>query len=118
MDGFRVVHKQLLKIKDILEQHYRDMQDIEFTIERGNLFMLQTRAGKRTGPAACKIACDMVKEKLIDERRALLQIPAGDLIQCLLPSFDPKAKIRDKVLATGLPASPGAAVGKVAPGYP
>jgi len=110
----RKVHKQLLEIKEILEQHYRDMQDIEFTIERGQLFMLQTRNGKRTGPAACKIACEFVKEGLIDERQALLQIRAADIIQCLLPSFDPKAKNQDNVLTTGLPASPGAAVGKLA----
>ena len=105
------VHKQLLSIKGTLEDHYTDMQDIEFTIERGELFMLQTRTGKRTGPAAVKIACDMVKEKRIDEKTALLRIPAGDLTQLLLPSFDPSKKSADKLLATGLPASPGASVG-------
>ncbi len=110
----RAVYRQLLGIKDTLEQHYRDMQDIEFTIERGKLFMLQTRTGKRTGAAAVKIACDMVKEKLIDEKTALLRIPAGDLIQLLLPSFSPKAKKAATVLTKGLPASPGAAVGKPA----
>ena len=105
-------HKQLLKIKDKLEKHYKDVQDFEFTIERGTLYMLQTRRGKRTGPAAVKIACDMVKEKLINQREALLRVPANDLNQLLLPSFDPNAK-RD-VVAEGLPASPGAAVGSLA----
>jgi pyruvate,orthophosphate dikinase len=106
------VYKQLLQIKDKLEAHFREMQDFEFTIERGKLFMLQTRNGKRTGFAAVKIACDMVKEKRIDEKEALLRVPANDLNQLLLPSFDPKGR-RD-VLAKGLPASPGAAVGKLA----
>ncbi|MFO0789141.1 MAG: pyruvate, phosphate dikinase [Pirellulales bacterium] len=112
------VHKQLLEIKDTLENHYRDVQDIEFTIEKGTLFMLQTRNGKRTGTAAVKIACDMVKEKLIDEKTAVVRVPAGDLIQLLLPSFSPAAKAAAKkegsVLTKGLPASPGAAVGKLA----
>ena len=108
------VHKQLLEIKDILEQHYRDMQDIEFTIEGGNLFMLQTRNGKRTGAAAVKVACDMVREKLIDEKTALRRIPANDLTQLLLPSFSSAAKKQVTVLTTGLPASPGAAVGRLA----
>ena len=112
------VHKQLLEIKDILENHYRDVQDIEFTIEKGTLYMLQTRNGKRTGAAAVKIACDMCKEKLIDEKTAVLRIPAGDLTQLLLPSFAPAAKQQAKkdgaLLTIGLPASPGAAVGKLA----
>ncbi|HEX5471657.1 MAG TPA: pyruvate, phosphate dikinase, partial [Lacipirellulaceae bacterium] len=112
------VYKQLLEIKDTLENHYRDVQDIEFTIERGTLFMLQTRNGKRTGAAAVKIACDMVKEKLIDEKTAVLRIPAGDLTQLLLPSFTPhgkqQAKKDGRLLTRGLPASPGAAVGKLA----
>jgi pyruvate,orthophosphate dikinase len=108
------VYDQLLKIKDKLEQHYRDVQDIEFTIERGTLFMLQTRAGKRTGAAAVRIACDMVKEKLIDEKTAVMRIPAGDLTQLLLPSFIPTAKKSGQTLTVGLPASPGAAVGKPA----
>jgi pyruvate,orthophosphate dikinase len=112
------VHKQLLEIKDKLESHYRDVQDIEFTIEKGTLFMLQTRNGKRTGAAAVKIACDMVKEKLIDEKTGVLRIPAGDLTQLLLPSFVPAAKTQAKkegrLLTLGLPASPGAAVGKLA----
>ena len=105
------VYKQLLGIKDILENHYRDMQDIEFTIEKGNLFMLQTRTGKRTGAAAVKLACDMVREKLIDEKEALLRIPANALTQLLLPSFTPAGKANADVLTQGLPASPGASVG-------
>ncbi|MBX3433578.1 MAG: pyruvate, phosphate dikinase [Pirellulales bacterium] len=112
------VHKQLLGIKDQLEKHYKDVQDIEFTIERGTLFMLQTRNGKRTGAAAVKIACDMVKEGLIDEKTAVKRIPAGDLTQLLLPSFSAAAKQDAKkaggLLCVGLPASPGAAVGKLA----
>ncbi len=108
------VYDQLIKIKGTLEKHYREMQDIEFTIERGVLYMLQTRTGKRTGFAAVRIACDMVGERLIDEKTALLRIPAGDLTQLLLPSFDPVAKKVARVLTRGLPASPGAAVGKPA----
>ncbi|TWT47641.1 pyruvate, phosphate dikinase [Botrimarina hoheduenensis] len=108
------VHDELMKIKDKLEKHYKDVQDIEFTIERGKLYMLQTRTGKRTGMAAVKIACDMVKEKLIDEKKAVMRIPAGDLTQLLLPSFDPAAKKKASPLTIGLPASPGAAFGKLA----
>ena len=106
------IHAQLLAVKDKLEQHYRDVQDIEFTIERGKLWMLQTRTGKRTAVAAVKIAVDMVREGLIDKKTALLRIPPLDLNQLLLPSFDPRAD-RD-VLTKGLPASPGAASGKLA----
>jgi pyruvate,orthophosphate dikinase len=108
------VYQQLLEIKKILENHYRDVQDIEFTIERKKLYMLQTRTGKRTGPAAVRIACDLVKEKLIDEVTAVKRIPAGDLTQLLLPSFDPAKKKSATVLTVGLPASPGAAVGALA----
>ena len=110
----KTVYQQLLKIKQKLEKHYKDMQDIEFTIERGELFMLQTRNGKRNGTAAVKVACDMVKERLIDEKTAVLRIPAGDLTQLLLPSFDPARKKAVEVLTKGIPASPGAAVGKLA----
>ncbi len=105
------VHAQLLGIKRTLERHTREMQDIEFTVERGELFMLQTRTGKRTGAAAVRVACDMVREKLITEKEALLRIPAGDLTQLLLPRFDDAARAGADVLATGLPASPGAASG-------
>ena len=110
----RTVYRQLLSIKKILEDHYRDMQDIEFTIERGELFMLQTRSGKRTGAASVQIACDMVREKLIDEKTAVLRVPAEDLVQILLPSFSNAAKSKARILTKGLPASPGAAVGKPA----
>jgi len=108
------VYQQLLEIKSTLEKHYREMQDIEFTIERGRLFMLQTRTGKRTGAAAVRIACEMVQEKLVDEKTAVLRIPAGDLTQLLLPSFSADAKKKATVLTRGLPASPGAAVGALA----
>ncbi len=108
------VYKQLLEIKTKLEKHYKDMQDIEFTIERGKLYMLQTRTGKRNGTAAVRVACDMVREKLIDEKTAILRIPASDLTQLLLPSFDAAKKKNVEVLTRGIPASPGAAVGKLA----
>ncbi len=108
------VYNQLLNIKARLEKHYKDMQDIEFTIERGKLYMLQTRTGKRSGIASVRIACDMLREKLIDEKTALLRIPAGDLTQLLLPSFDPAGKKKATTLTRGIPASPGAATGKLA----
>ncbi len=110
----QAVFDRLIKIKDLLERHYRDMQDIEFTIERGQLYMLQTRTGKRTGAAAVKIAVDMVEEGLIDRDTALNRVPAEDLTQVLLPSFSESAKKSVNVLAKGLPASPGAATGKLA----
>ncbi|MAI31428.1 MAG: pyruvate, phosphate dikinase [Rubripirellula sp.] len=110
----RKVYKELLAIKKVLEDHYCEMQDIEFTIERGTLFMLQTRTGKRTGVAAVKIACDMVKEKLIDQKEAVLRVPPNDLTQLLLPSFKPTARNAADVLTRGLPASPGASVGRLA----
>lgn len=106
------IYEQLLEIKRILEDHYREMQDIEFTIESGTLYLLQTRTGKRTGLAAVKIAVDMFVEGRLTRRDALVRIPANDLTQLLLPTFDPKA-VRD-VLTTGLPASPGAASGMLA----
>ena len=108
------IYKQLISIKKVLEENYRDMQDIEFTIEKGKLFMLQTRNGKRTGAAAVKMACDMVREKLITEKEALLRIPANDLTQILLPSFTVASKANAELLTIGLPASPGASVGKPA----
>jgi pyruvate, orthophosphate dikinase len=108
------VYKELIAIKNKLEKHYKDVQDIEFTIEAGTLYMLQTRTGKRTGAAAVKIACDMVKEKLITEKQAIRRIPAGDLTQLLLPSFDPAAKKKQRPLTVGLPASPGGSVGQLA----
>ena len=103
-----------MEIKDVLENHFREMQDIEFTIEKGTLYMLQTRTGKRAGGASVKIACDMVKEKLIDEKKAVLRIPAGDLSQILLPSLDPDAleaaRKSGKLLTKGVNASPGGVV--------
>ncbi|HKY05093.1 MAG TPA: pyruvate, phosphate dikinase, partial [Blastocatellia bacterium] len=105
------IYDQFVAVADKLERHYRDMQDLEFTIERGRLWMLQTRNGKRTGPAAVKIAVDMVKEGLIDERTAVLRVPAGDLDQLLHKMIDPNAKL--EVLARGINASPGAAAGRV-----
>jgi pyruvate,orthophosphate dikinase len=108
------IYKELISIKKILEKHYRDMQDIEFTIERGKLWMLQTRTGKRTAASAVKVAVDMVKSRLITKDEALLRIPAGDLVQLLLPSFTTKSKHNAKQLAKGLPASPGAATGALA----
>ncbi|HCG99046.1 MAG: pyruvate, phosphate dikinase [Candidatus Aquicultor primus] len=102
---------ELFKNMDILEKHYRDMCDIEFTIEQGKLWMLQTRIGKRTAAAALRIAAEMVEEGLITKREAVQRIDPEQLDQLLHPQFDPKAKI--KVLTKGLNASPGAAVGKV-----
>ena len=104
-------YSQLVDIGQRLEKHYRDMQDVEFTIQDGQLFMLQTRSGKRTGQAAVRIAVEMVAEGLIDKNTALTRVPAGDLDQLLHPRVDPRATV--EVIAQGLPASPGAAVGKV-----
>nr|WP_236643759.1 pyruvate, phosphate dikinase [Sphingorhabdus soli] len=103
------VFGELGRVFDTLETHYRDMQDIEFTVERGQLWMLQTRAGKRTAPAALKIAVDMAHEGLISEEEAVARVEAQALDQLLHPSLDPAA-VRD-VVARGLPASPGAASG-------
>jgi pyruvate,orthophosphate dikinase len=102
---------ELARVFDTLERHYRDMQDIEFTVERGKLWMLQTRSGKRTAKAALKLAVDMVGEGLIDEREAILRVDPMALDQLLHPTLDPDAP-RD-VLAKGLPASPGAASGAI-----
>ncbi len=105
------VYKQLRDITSKLEKHYRDVQDFEFTVQEGTLFMLQTRTGKRTAHAAIKIAVDMVKENLISKDEAVLRVEPASLDQLLHPIIDPKAKI--EVIAKGLPASPGAASGKV-----
>jgi len=105
------IYNQFVEVAQKLEKHYRDMQDLEFTVERGKLWMLQTRNGKRTGPAGVRIAVEMVKEGLIDERTALMRIPAGDLDQLLHKMVDPKAKLN--VVTKGINASPGAASGKV-----
>jgi pyruvate,orthophosphate dikinase len=104
-------YQQLHMIRDILEKHYKDMQDIEFTIESGKLYMLQTRTGKRTASAAIKVAVDMEREGLIDEKTAVLRVSPGHLDQVLHPSLDPNAP--RKIIAKGLPASPGAVSGQV-----
>ena len=104
----------LMAVRLQLEAHYRDVQDIEFTIERGKFWMLQTRTGKRTAAAAVKIAADMVEEGLVDKREALLRIPPGDLTQLLLPSYSDEDKASATLVAQGLPASPGASWGKLA----
>jgi len=108
-------YEEFLKICDLLERHYRDMQDVEFTIERGKLWMLQTRTGKRTAAAAVKIAVDMVKEGLITKKEALMRVTPDQVDQFLHPRFDPeavqKAKEEGRLLAVGLNASPGAASG-------
>ena len=105
------VFKELDKILVILEKHYKDMQDVEFTVENKKLWMLQTRSGKRTSKSAVKIAVDMVKEKLISKKEALLRIDANSLDTLLHPTLDEKSSIN--IIARGLPASPGAACGKV-----
>jgi pyruvate, orthophosphate dikinase len=105
------IYKQFRDIAERLEQHYRDMQDIEFTVERGKLYMLQTRSGKRSAEAAVRIALDMVKEGLIDQRTAVSRVPAESLDQLFHARIDPKATIT--VAAKGLNASPGAATGQI-----
>lgn len=105
------VYQELVGITKRLEEHYRDVQDFEFTIQQGKLYMLQTRTGKRTGPAAVKIAVDMVREKLITPKEAVLRVEPDQLNQLLHPRIDPAARV--KAIAKGLNASPGAAVGKV-----
>ncbi len=108
------VYQELLEVRDKLEKHYRDMQDIEFTIERGKLWMLQTRTGKRTARAAIKIAVDMVKEGLISKEEAVMRVTPEQVDTLLHPQFDPEAKAKAKVIAKGVNASPGAAVGQLA----
>ena len=108
---FPEVFAEFKAVVERLEAHYRDMQDIEFTVERGRLYMLQTRNGKRTAKAALKVAVDLVSEGVIDENEAVMRVEPGSLDQLLHPAIDPKA-IRD-VVAQGLPASPGAATGKI-----
>ncbi len=106
-------HKELLRICKVLEKHFRDVQDFEFTIEEEKVFMLQTRNGKRTGLAAVRIACEMVKERLISWKDAVKRIPADDLDQLLAPVFDRAAVKKASAIAKGLPAGPGAATGRV-----
>jgi pyruvate,orthophosphate dikinase len=109
--GMPVIYSQLESIYKKLEVHFKDMQDIEFTIQNGKLYMLQTRTGKRTAKAAINIAVDMVKEGLIDKKTAVLRIKPEQLDQLLHPMIDPASPV--EVIAKGLPASPGAAVGKI-----
>ena len=107
------VYKEFVRIANLLEEHYSDMQDMEFTIENGKLFMLQTRNGKRTAQAALKIAVDMVNEGMITKEEALLRVEPKQLDQLLHPTFDIESLKSGKVIATGLAASPGAATGKI-----
>ena len=106
-------YAELIKVRATLEKHFKDVQDIEFTIQEGKLFMLQTRNGKRTAAAALKFSIDMVKEKLIDWKTAILRNPADQLDQLLAPIFDPAEIKKATIIATGLPAGPGAATGKI-----
>ena len=110
---FPDIYKQFLGICDTLEKHYRDMQDMEFTIENGKLYMLQTRNGKRTAAAAIKIACDLIDEGMVSEEEALMQIDAKSLDMLLHPRFDDVALKSAKPIAKAIAASPGAAVGKI-----
>jgi pyruvate,orthophosphate dikinase len=112
-DAMPKSYAELLKVRATLEKHFKDVQDIEFTIQEGKLFMLQTRNGKRTAAAALKFAADMVREKLIDWETAVLRNPAEQLEQLLAPIFDPVEVKKATVIATGLPAGPGAATGKI-----
>ena len=107
------VYKELDAIQKRLEKHYHDMQDIEFTIEKGRLWMLQCRVGKRNGPAAVRMAVDMVKEKLIKKEEAVMRVTPAQLDELLHPIIDPKVEKDQKVLAKGLPAGPGGATGQV-----
>ena len=105
------VYAEFVRATHLLESHYRDMQDMEFTVERGKFWMLQTRNGKRTARAALRIAVEMANEGLIDKQEAILRIEPAALDQLLHPTIDPKAE--RKIIATGLPASPGAACGEI-----
>ena len=109
----RKIYGQLINIRKKLEKHYKEVQDLEFTIQEGKLYILQTRTGKRTAAAALKIAVDMVKEKLITEKEAVMRIDPVQLDHLLHPAFNPEAEKKTKSIAKGLPASPGAASGQV-----
>ena len=112
-EGMPSLYKELFAIQKRLEKHYKDMQDIEFTIEDGKLWMLQCRNGKRNGPAAVKMALDMVKEKLITKEEAVMRVSPAQLDELLHPIIDPKAEKTANVLAKGLPAGPGGAAGTI-----
>ncbi len=107
------IYKQLFQIQKRLDRHYRDMQDIEFTIEKGKLFMLQCRVGKRNGPAAVRMAVDMHKEKLISRDEAVMRVTASQLDELLHPIIDPEVEKKQKILGKGLPAGPGGAAGQI-----
>ncbi len=111
--GMPKIYKELFAIQRKLEKHYHDMQDIEFTIEDGRLWMLQCRVGKRNGPAAVQMAVDMVKEKLIKKEEAVTRVTPAQLDELLHPIIDPKAEKASKPMAKGLPAGPGGAVGQI-----
>nr|MBP8244912.1 pyruvate, phosphate dikinase [Chitinophagaceae bacterium] len=106
-------YKQLYEIQQRLEKHYHDMQDIEFTIEKGKLYMLQCRVGKRNGVAAVRMATEMHKEKMIDAKTAIMRVGPNQLVELLLPMLDPKAELTAPIIAKGLPAGPGGAKGRV-----
>jgi pyruvate, orthophosphate dikinase len=106
------LYKELDDNRKRLEKHYRDMQDIEFTIEKGKLYMLQCRVGKRNGTAAVRMAVDMCKEKLIDAETAIMRVGPNQLVELLLPMLDPKAELATPAIAKGLPAGPGGALGR------
>jgi pyruvate, orthophosphate dikinase len=112
-DHLPAAHKELQRIRDLLEGHFHDVQDFEFTIQEGKLFMLQTRSGKRTAIAALKFSMDMVSEGLIDRKTAILRNPADQIEQLLAPVFDAVTVAKAQILATGLPAGPGAASGRI-----
>jgi pyruvate,orthophosphate dikinase len=107
------IYKQLVEVKDTLEAHYRDMQDMEFTIQEGKLYLLQTRNGKRTGAAAIKVAVDMVKEGVLDKEEAINRVTPDQLEQVFHPMINPLVKKKNKALTKGLNASPGAATGQI-----
>src|SRR3989338_806168 len=107
------VYKELEEIRTRLEQHYKDMQDLEFTVEEGVLFMLQCRSGKRNGPAAVRMAMDMIKEKLIGKEEAVQRVTPSQLDELLHPVIDPKEEVKAKLLGKGLPAGPGGATGQI-----
>ena len=106
------LYKELFEYQKRLEKHYHDMQDIEFTIEKGTLYMLQCRVGKRNGVAAVRMATEMFKEKMIDARTAVMRVAPNQLVELLLPMIDPKAELTAQVIAKGLPAGPGGARGR------
>ena len=106
------IYKELDSIRTRLENHYKDMQDVEFTIERGKLFMLQCRVGKRNGVAAVRMAVDMYKDKFIDATTAIMRVAPNQLVELLLPMIDPKAELATAPIAKGLPAGPGGAIGR------